>query len=102
MQMTVEAMANYMKEIYHSFGHMPDEQWLFLAKHSCVEMDEGGYKMSYDPAIAVVFSVCTSTNVRMATTSLVVVVRNIDSVIVVVQALVARFVQCFAAVVAPC
>jgi len=56
VQPTIEALAQYLKGIYHGFGALSDAQWYSLAASSARAVD-GGFRMSYDPAIARVFSV---------------------------------------------
>ena len=41
--------------IYAPFGNIPDEHWQHLALHSVRPLPTGGYRLAYDPEIALPF-----------------------------------------------
>lgn len=50
---TVEQAAEAMRAISSSFGPHTDEQWLALSRPMLKPLPEGGFRLHYDPAIAV-------------------------------------------------
>ena len=56
---SVEAAAQRMREISAAFGPHTDAQWLALSRPMLRPAPGGGWRMHYDPAIAVPFSAVT-------------------------------------------
>jgi len=52
---TVEAAAEYLAGISKGFGPHSPEQWQALSRPMLVAAEEGGWRLHYDPAIAVPF-----------------------------------------------
>jgi pimeloyl-ACP methyl ester carboxylesterase len=52
---TLEALEGELRTVHAPFGKLTDAQWRHLATHSARELPEGGFKFSYDPAIATAF-----------------------------------------------
>lgn len=48
----LDAVERYLREINAPFGTLTDEQWAHYARHHARPVDEGGYRLAYDPAIA--------------------------------------------------
>ena len=42
----------YYRQILATFGHLTDEQWQHVTKHSVKKMDDGKYELHYDPLLA--------------------------------------------------
>ena len=53
---SVEAAEQYVRTVAAPFGPHSDAQWRFLTEHAVRADGEGGYRMHYDPAIAVPFN----------------------------------------------
>ena len=53
---SVEAAEQYVRAVSAPFGPHSDEQWRFLTEHVVRRDPFGGYRMHYDPAIAVPFN----------------------------------------------
>ncbi len=49
---SLEAAADYLSQIHAGFGALTRDQWMHLAVTSTRELDDGGYRLAYDPAIA--------------------------------------------------
>ncbi|MEM7222426.1 MAG: alpha/beta hydrolase [Pseudomonadota bacterium] len=47
----------YFREVAAPFGDLTDSQWRHMAEHSTVPAGNGGYRLAYDPAIALPFRV---------------------------------------------
>ena len=45
----------YFREIHAPFGALTDAQWRHLTEHSVTPAEGGGYRLAYDPAIALPF-----------------------------------------------
>jgi pimeloyl-ACP methyl ester carboxylesterase len=45
-------VGRHVREAYTTFGKLTEPQWDHLARHSVRELDEGGFALYYDPAIA--------------------------------------------------
>ncbi|MBP7537622.1 MAG: alpha/beta hydrolase, partial [Ottowia sp.] len=56
---SVEAAAARMREISAGFGPHSDEQWLALSRPMLRPVPGGGWRMHYDPAIAVPYGALT-------------------------------------------
>lgn len=46
------ALEAYLREVHAPFGDLEDGQWRHLAAHGNRALEEGGYGLAYDPAIA--------------------------------------------------
>ena len=53
---SVEAAEQYVRAVNSPFGPHSDAQWRFLTEHVVRSDPAGGYRMHYDPAIAVPFN----------------------------------------------
>ena len=53
---SVEAAEQYLRAVSAPFGPHSDAQWRFLTEHALRADAKGGYRMHYDPAIAVPFN----------------------------------------------
>jgi len=53
---SIEAAEQYVRAVSAPFGPHSDEQWRFLTRHVLRREADGGYRMHYDPAIAVPFN----------------------------------------------
>jgi len=53
---SVEAAEQYVRAVCAPFGPHSDSQWRFLTEHVLRSDPDGGYRMHYDPAIAVPFN----------------------------------------------
>ncbi len=53
---TIEQAAEAMRAVSTSFGPHTDEQWLALSRPMLKALPEGGFRLHYDPAIAVPFA----------------------------------------------
>jgi len=42
----------HLREVHAPFGSLTDAQWQHLARHSARPLQEGGYRLAYDPAVA--------------------------------------------------
>ena len=49
---TLEAVEQYLRTINAAFGALTDEQWAHYARHHARAAEAGGYRLAYDPAIA--------------------------------------------------
>ncbi len=56
---TVESAASRMRDISAGFGPHTDEQWMALSRPMLRPAADGGWRMHYDPAIAVPYSQIT-------------------------------------------
>jgi pimeloyl-ACP methyl ester carboxylesterase len=46
----------YVRTVSAPFGPHSDAQWRFLTEHVVIAKPEGGYRLRYDPAIAVAYN----------------------------------------------
>ena len=53
---SVDAAEQYVRAVSASFGPHSDDQWRFLTEHVVRREADGGYRMHYDPALAVPFA----------------------------------------------
>lgn len=53
---TFEAAEQYVRAVSATFGPHSDEEWRFLTGHVVRPRPEGGWRMHYDPAIAMAFA----------------------------------------------
>jgi pimeloyl-ACP methyl ester carboxylesterase len=49
------AVEAYLREIHRPFGPLSDQQWGHIAKHSARHDPEGGFRLHYDPGLAIPF-----------------------------------------------
>ena len=56
---TVEGAAAAMRAISNGFGPHTDEEWLALSRPMLRPLPQGGYRLHYDPAIAVPYATVT-------------------------------------------
>jgi pimeloyl-ACP methyl ester carboxylesterase len=61
----LEGAEAYLREVFAPFGPLTDEQWRHLALHGTRPVPEGGYRLAYDPAIAVPFKAGESQDVDL-------------------------------------
>ncbi len=52
---SIEAAEAYLREISAPFGPLSDAQWRHLTVHSVRPLEEGGFRMVYDPALGDAF-----------------------------------------------
>jgi pimeloyl-ACP methyl ester carboxylesterase len=48
---TFDEIVAYFKNLYASWGNVPEAQWINVAKHSSKLLDNGTFALAYDPAI---------------------------------------------------
>jgi len=53
---SMEDAERYVRMVSAPFGPHTDAQWRFLTEHVVIAKPEGGYRMRYDPAIAVAYN----------------------------------------------
>jgi len=53
---SLEAAEQYVRAVSAPFGPHSDAEWRFLTEHVVRRQADGGYRMHYDPAIAVPFN----------------------------------------------
>lgn len=53
---SVDAAEQYVRAVSAPFGQHSDEQWRFLTEHVVRSDPSGGYRMHYDPSIAIPFN----------------------------------------------
>lgn len=51
----MNAVGDYMRETYASWGELPDIAWAEMTQHSIIREADGSYRLHYDPAIGDVF-----------------------------------------------
>jgi pimeloyl-ACP methyl ester carboxylesterase len=49
----------YFKNLYVSWGNVPEDQWVSVARQSSIKLDDGSYALAYDPAIVAPLKVDT-------------------------------------------
>lgn len=47
----LRAVAKHVREVYAGFGPLTDAQWRHLTRHSVTRLEDGSYRLAYDPAI---------------------------------------------------
>jgi len=47
----LRAVARHVREMYAGFGPLTDSQWRHLTRHSVARLEDGRYRLAYDPAI---------------------------------------------------
>jgi pimeloyl-ACP methyl ester carboxylesterase len=47
----LRAVARHVREVYAGFGPLTDAQWRHLTRHSVTRLEDGRYRLAYDPAI---------------------------------------------------
>lgn len=52
---TFQAVIQYLKTTYVSWGKIGDDEWINIAKHSSRKLDDGTYALAYDPNIVAPF-----------------------------------------------
>jgi pimeloyl-ACP methyl ester carboxylesterase len=52
---TFQAVVQYLKKTYVSWGKIDDDEWINIAKHSSCKLDDGTYSLTYDPNIVTPF-----------------------------------------------
>jgi len=45
------AVARHVREVYAGFGALTDSQWRHLVRHSVTRLEDGRYRLAYDPSI---------------------------------------------------
>ncbi len=45
----------YLRRVHAPFGHLSDDQWQHMAEHSTRRLENGGYRLHYDPAIGEIY-----------------------------------------------
>jgi pimeloyl-ACP methyl ester carboxylesterase len=53
---SIEEAEQYVRMVSAPFGPHTDAQWRFLTEHVVIARPEGGFRMRYDPAIAVAYN----------------------------------------------
>jgi pimeloyl-ACP methyl ester carboxylesterase len=53
---SIEDAERYVRMVSAPFGPHSDAQWRFLTEHVVIAKPEGGYRLRYDPAIAVAYN----------------------------------------------
>jgi pimeloyl-ACP methyl ester carboxylesterase len=53
---SIEEAEQYVRVVSAPFGPHTDAEWRFLTEHVVIARPEGGYRMRYDPAIAVAYN----------------------------------------------
>lgn len=51
-----EAAVAYMAQIHAGFGDLAERHWRHLARHAVRPVEDGGYRLAYDPAIGAPFA----------------------------------------------
>ncbi|MCR9256157.1 MAG: alpha/beta hydrolase [Alphaproteobacteria bacterium] len=51
----LNAVGDYMRETYASWGPLPDIAWSEMVQHSVIREADGSYRLHYDPAIGDIF-----------------------------------------------
>ncbi len=77
-------VAAYLRQVHAGFGALSEAQWQEMARHSAVALPGGGFRMSYDPAIAVPMRAVEAADVDMwvywqAVTAPTLVLRGAES-----------------------
>ncbi len=52
---SLQDVENFLREIYHEFAPMSDEDWAQMAKYSSKRTEHGTYKMKFDPRVGDAF-----------------------------------------------
>jgi pimeloyl-ACP methyl ester carboxylesterase len=47
----LRAVAQHVRQIYAGFGPLTDSQWRHLTRHSVTRLEDGRYRLAYDPSI---------------------------------------------------
>lgn len=51
----VDEIAAYLRQVHSGFGPLTDDEWHHLAAHGSRRIDDGSWRLHYDPAIATPF-----------------------------------------------
>lgn len=62
---TMEAVEAYFRAVSAGFGDLTDAQWRAMAEHGARPAPEGGFRLAYDPKIAVPFRLQQEDNVEL-------------------------------------
>ncbi len=53
---SLEEVEHYLRQVHSPFGPLTDEQWRFLTHHSARQLEDGRWRLHYDPKIAHAFA----------------------------------------------
>lgn len=52
----IDEVAGYLRQVHSGFGPLSDDEWRHLATHGSRRIDDGTWRLHYDPAIATPFA----------------------------------------------
>ncbi len=62
---SLDAVETYLRQVHAPFGPLTDKQWSHLTRHGAREVDEGRWRLHYDPAIGTAFKAAATDDVDL-------------------------------------